>query len=118
VKTLAAKSRHPFTMTKSDDSVQSIKYYWRIDHLVVVKFSEVLGFCDSSLVIFEIVLFQPDRYLLKDIVHYANNKLLMVTVKGTCKDGEKVDVAILDLPRFGEYFLQYRDNLVSVSDCQ
>ena len=104
------------TMAEGDDSIQGVKNYWRVNHLVVVKLSEVLDLCDPSLVIFKIVVLQANSYLFKDIVHDADDKFLMVAVKSARKDGEKVDIAILDLPRFGEHFLQHRDNLGSVSD--
>jgi hypothetical protein len=115
--TVRAATGAYLTMAKGDDSVQGVKNHWRVNHLVVVKFSKVLDLCDPSLVIFKIVLLQANGYLFKDIIHDADDKFLMVAVKSTRKDGEKVDIAILDLPRLGEYFLQYRDYLGLVSDC-
>lgn len=98
-------------MTKSNYAIQGVKDHRRVNHLVVVELSEVLDFSDSLLIELEIVLLQTQRDLLEDVVHNADDEILVISIKGTDEDREKVDVAIFDLHRFAEDALQNIDHL-------
>ena len=99
------------TMTKGNNAIQGVKDHRRVNHLVVVELSEILDFGNSLLVKLEVVLLQTQRDLLEDVVHNANDKVLVIPVKGTDEDREKVDVAIFNLYRLAEDAFQNIDHL-------
>lgn len=99
------------TVTECHDAIQCIKDDWMINHSIIVEFAKVLDLCKSSLVEFEIILFQPDHDILQDIVDDCCNEVLMVTVQSTSENCKKMNITILDFSGFGEDLLEYGDNL-------
>ena len=70
-------------MAKGHDTVQSVEYDWRVDHLVIVEFSKVLDLGDATLIELEVVLLQAQSDLFQKIVHDRNDKLLVVAIQGS-----------------------------------
>lgn len=67
-------------MSESDNAVQSVKYHWRVDHLVVVQLSQIFYLGNAALVKLEVILFQTQVDLVKDIVNDHDDKVLVVAV--------------------------------------
>ena len=68
-------------MSKGYNSVESVKYHWRVDHLKIVQFPQILYLRDSSLIELEVILFKARGNLLEDIIDDHDDKILVVTVK-------------------------------------
>ena len=76
-----------------------------IKHAEVVKFAKVLDFSNSSLVEFEVILLQTENNVFQNIVNDCDDKVLMITIQSSCKNGKQVDVSILNLSGFREDLL-------------
>ena len=98
-------------MTIRDDPIQGIKYHRRIDHLVVVQLSQILDLCDAFLVELELILLESQSDILQNIVHDANNKVLVISVQSADEDCQKVNVAVSDLDWLAEDAFQDLNNL-------
>lgn len=102
-------------MAERDDAVQRIKDHRRINHLVVVELSKVLDFRDTFLVELEVVLLQSQRNLFKDIVHNADDEILVIPIQSAHQDCKQVDIAVFHFDGLAEHALQDADNLETVS---
>lgn len=102
-------------MTISDDPIQGIKYHRRIDHLVVVQLSQILDLSNALLVELEFILLKSQSDILQDIVHDADDKVLVISIQSADEDCQKVDVAVSDLDWFTEDAFQNIDNLPEIS---
>jgi hypothetical protein len=87
-------------MSKGHDTIQGIEDYRMINHAIVVQLAQVFHFCNSSLVVFEVVLLQPKHDVFQDVIDDSRNKVLMITVQCTGYDSKQMDISILDLARF------------------
>lgn len=101
------------TVAKSDNPVQRIKDYGWVDHFIVVQLPEVFDFSHTLLVELEIVLFESQCDLLEDVVYNTNHEVLVIPVKCTDKNSEKVDIAVFDLDRLTKDTLHNIDHLVN-----
>lgn len=99
-------------MSERDNSVQSVEYHWGVNHLVVVKFPQILYLGDSALVELEVVMLQAQGNLLEYIVDNHNDEILMITVEGSNQDSKKVDIAVLNFSWLGKNLLHDVDNLI------
>lgn len=99
-------------MAKSDDSVQSVEYHWRVNHFVVIKFPQILHLGDSALVELELVLLEAQGNLLEYIVNNHDYEILMVTIERSNQDGKKVNIAVLHFPWLGKNLFHDVDNLL------
>ena len=70
-------------MTKSHYAIHGFKNHWVIDLFIVVQFTEVLDFCNSSLIVFEIVLLESKCDVLEEIINDGYHKVLMVSNQGS-----------------------------------
>lgn len=103
------------TVSKRNNSIESIEYDRRINHFVIVQFTKILYFRKSPLVEFEVILFQTDSDPLEDVVDGSDHEVLMIPVKSTREYSEEVNTAILNLLWFAEYPLEYVNDL---NDCK
>ena len=101
-------------MTKSDNSIESVENYRRIDHLIIIELTQIAHLRNSSLVVPKIIMFQPHGNVLQNFIDNTDDKLLVVAVKGARKNSEEIDIVMLDLPRLCEYFRQNISNLATV----
>ena len=73
-------------MTISYNPIQGIEYHRRIDHLVVVQLSQILDLSNALLVELELILLKPQSDVFQDIVHDADDKVLMISIQSADKD--------------------------------
>lgn len=99
-------------MSERNDSVQSVEYHWRVNHLVVVKFPQILYLGDSALVELEFVMLEPQGNLLEYIIDNHDDEILVITVEGSNQDSKKVDIAIFNFSWLGKNLLHDVDNLI------
>ena len=52
-------------MSKADDTVESIKNHRRVDHLVVVQFTQILDLRKATLIELEVILLETQGDLLE-----------------------------------------------------
>lgn len=99
------------TVSKRDNSVQSVEDHWGVNHFVVVQFPQILHLGDSALVELELVMLEAQGDLLEYIVDNHNDEILVVTVERSNQDSKEVDIAVLHFPWLGKYLLHDVDNL-------
>jgi hypothetical protein len=87
-------------MTKSHDPIHDIENHGMIHHPVVVQFTKILYLGDTALIVLEFVLFQANNDRFEHVIDHSDDKVLMVSIQCTYQDGQKVDIAKLDLPGF------------------
>lgn len=100
------------TMSKRDNSVQSVEYHWGVNHFVVVKFPQILHLGDSALVELKFVLLEPQGDLLEYVVNNHYYEILVVTIERSNQDGKKVNIAVLHFPWLGKNLFHDADNLL------
>ena len=82
-----------------------------INHAVVIEFAKVLDLSNSALIVFEVILLQTYHDVFQEIVNHSRDKVLMISVQGTCEDCEEMDVPILYFAGLREDLLQDTNNL-------
>lgn len=103
------------TVSESDNSIKSIEYDWRVDHLIVVQLPQIFYLSDAALVELKIILFQTQVDLFKNIVNDHDDKVLVVAVQRSKEDSKKMDIAVFHFPWFGKYLLHDIDNLSALT---
>lgn len=98
-------------MAKSQDLVHDVEYYRVLQHPIVVEFTEILDFGDTSLIVPELILFQSKYHSVKNIVDGCECKARVISVYGTEQDRKNMDAAVLNLGRPREYFRKDSYNL-------
>lgn len=100
-------------MAERDERPQRIKYDSRVDDAVVVQLAEVLDSCNPLLVVLEVVDFHPRAHVLEHVVEDCDAEIGVEPSEVVQQDGKEVNVAVLDLPHFGEGVVQLADDLLS-----
>lgn len=83
-------------MAKRHYSIHGVKYNWVINHPIIIEFTKILDFSDSSLVVLEVILLQADSDVFEYVVNDCYDKRLVISVQSTRKNGQKMNVTILD----------------------
>jgi hypothetical protein len=87
-------------MTKRHNAIHGIKYDRVLNHAEIVELPKVLDFCNSPLIIFEIILLETQDNVFQDIVNDCGDEVLVVTVQSASHDRKQMDVTVLNFAGF------------------